>query len=95
LEGGCIAGEVLRAIAVLGCGGIYVTHIHELTRQVAEFNAMPNRRGCIDNLAAQMESVSDGTRSYRVVRAAPDGLSYARDIAEKYGLSREAILAGR
>lgn len=95
LEGGCIAGEVLSAIAVLGCGGVYVTHIHELTRQVGEFNAVPHRRGCIDNLVAQMENVADGTRSYRVLRAAPDGLSYARDIAEKYGLSREAILEGR
>ena len=95
LEGSCIAGEILRAIAVIGCGGVYVTHIHELTRQVDEFNATPGRTGCIDNLVAQMESVADGTRSYRVVRAAPDGLSYAKDIARKYGLSCEDILAGR
>lgn len=94
LEGGCIAGEVLRAIAVIGCGGVYVTHIHELTRQTAEFSATPGARGRIDNLVAQMESVADGTRSYRVLRTAPDGLSYARDIARKYGLSCEEILGG-
>ncbi|MGN0706413.1 MAG: hypothetical protein ACI4JC_00220 [Faecalibacterium sp.] len=92
LEGGCIAGEVLRAITVIGCGGVYVTHIHELTRQTGEFNATPGARGRIDNLVAQMESVADGTRSYRVLRTAPDGLSYARDIARKYGLSCEDIL---
>ena len=93
LEGGYIAGEVLSAIAVIGCGGVYVTHIHELTQQVDRFNATPGRTGCIDNLVAQMENVSEGTRSYRVVRATPDGLSYARDIARKYGLSCEEILA--
>ena len=93
LEGSFIAGEVLSAIAVIGCGGVYVTHIHELTQQVARFNAVPGRTGCIDNLVAQMENVADGTRSYRVLRTTPDGLSYARDIARKYGLSCEEILA--
>ena len=93
LEGGYIAGEVLSAITVIGCGGVYVTHIHELTQKVDQFNATPGRTGCIDNLVAQMESVADGTRSYRVLRATPDGLSYAKDIARKYGLSCEEILA--
>jgi hypothetical protein len=94
LEGSYIAAEILRAISVIGCGGLYVTHIHALTQQVAEFNATPGRTGCIDNLVAQMENVADGTRSYRILRAAPDGLSYAKDIAQKYGLSCEEILAG-
>lgn len=95
LEGGYIAGEVLSAIAVMGCGGVYVTHIHELTQEVDRFNAAPGRTGCIDNLVAQMENIADGTRSYRVIRATPDGLSYAKDIARKYGLSCEEILASR
>ena len=95
LEGGYIAGEVLSAIAVMGCGGVYVTHIHELTQEVDRFNATPGRTGCIDNLVAQMENIADGTRSYRVIRATPDGLSYAKDIARKYGLSCEEILASR
>ena len=59
------------------------------------FNATPGRTGCIDNLVAQMENIADGTRSYRVIRATPDGLSYAKDIARKYGLSCEEILAAR
>lgn len=92
LEGSYIAGEVLRAVAVIGCSGLYVTHIHELTQHVAEYNATPGATGCIDNLVAQMQSVADGTRSYRVLRTTPDGLSYARDIARKYGLSCEEIL---
>lgn len=95
LEGSFIAGEILQAVAVIGCRGAYVTHIHELTGRVGEFNAVPGRTGCIDNLVAQMENVADGTRSYRVLRTTPDGLSYARDIAQKYGLSCGEILAGR
>ena len=88
LEGGYIAGEVLAAISEIGCGGIYVTHIHELTQRVKELSVGPGR---LDNLVAQMQNVADGTRSYRVLRTTPDGLSYARDIARKYGLSREEI----
>ena len=89
LEGSYIAGEVLSAISEIGCSGVYVTHIHELTQRVRELSVGP---GKLDNLVAQMQSVSDGTRSYRVLRTTPDGLSYARDIARKYGLSREEIL---
>ncbi len=95
LEGSFIAGEVIRAVNVIGCSGLFVTHIHELTQKLEEFNAVPGRRGCVDNLVAQMESVADGTRSYRVLRTTPDGLSYARDIAKKYGLSMEEILRER
>jgi DNA mismatch repair ATPase MutS len=92
LEGSYIAGEILRAISVIGCGGLYVTHIHALTQQVAQFNETEGRTGCIDNLVAQMENIADGTRSYRVLRTTPDGLSYAKDIASKYGLSCDEIL---
>ena len=31
-------------------------------------------------------------RSFRILRAKPDGKSYARDIARKYGISLENIL---
>ena len=89
LEGSYIAGEVLSAISEIGCGGVYVTHIHELTQRVRELSVGP---GKLDNLVAQMQSVSDGSRCSRVLRTTPDGLSYARDIARKYGLSREEIL---
>lgn len=92
LEGSYIAGEVLTALSAIGCGGAYVTHIHELTQRVEEFCAGPRSKGRIGNLVAQMESVADGTRSYRVLRTTPDGLSYAKDIARKYGLSSEEIL---
>lgn len=37
----------------------------------------------------------DGQRSYRVRVAVPHGLSYARDIAEKYGVTYEQLSAGR
>ena len=41
LEAGYIASEVLTGIGVIGCGGIYVTHIHDLSMQVGDYNAHP------------------------------------------------------
>ena len=34
----------------------------------------------------------EGKRSFRILRAKPDGKSYARDIADSYGLTYENIL---
>lgn len=92
LEAGYIASEVLTGIGVIGCCGIYVTHIHDLTQQTAQFNSYPGNKGKIDNLVAQMENKENGTRSYKVSRTTPDGLSYARDIAKRHGLDLEQIL---
>ena len=92
LEAGYIASEVLTGIGAIGCGGIYVTHIHDLPQQVDTYNAHPMNKGKIDNLVALMENKEDGTRSYRISRTTPDGLSYAKDIAARYGLHLEGIL---
>lgn len=95
LEGGYIASEVLTGIGIIGCCGIYVTHIHDLPQRIAEYNSHPQNRGKIDNLVALMENKKDGSRSYKIARTTPDGLSYAKDIAAKYGLSLEGILHGK
>lgn len=92
LEAGYIATEVLTGIGIIGCCGLYVTHIHDLTQQLDVYNSHPKNRGKIDNLVAMMESKEEGTRSYKVIRTTPDGLSYAKDIARRYGLDLEDIL---
>lgn len=92
LEAGYIASEVLTGIGVIGCGGIFVTHIHDLPQQITAYNAHPDNKGKIDNLSALMENKEDGIRSYKIIRTTPDGLSYAKDIAGRYGLDLESII---
>lgn len=92
LEAGYIASEVLTGIGIIGCGGIFVTHIHDLPQQVSQYNSHPMNKGKIDNLVALMENKESGKRSYKVSRTTPDGLSYAKDIAKRYGLNLEGIL---
>ena len=74
-----------------GCRCIFSTHLHELAAEIAEINArtIPEGGGPIDTLVAGIE---EGKRSFKIHRAKPDGKSYARDIAGKYGLTYEEIL---
>jgi len=95
LEAGYIATEVLTGIGIIGCGGIFVTHIHDLPQQLDTYNSHPQNKGKIDNLVALMENKENGTRSYRVSRSTPEGLSYAKDIASQYGLNLESILENK
>ena len=91
-EGSYIAAEVLSGLARVGCRCIFSTHLHELAAEIDNINARVRAEGGapIDTLVAGMAQA--GRRSFRIIRAKPDGKSYARDIATKYGLTYENIV---
>ena len=72
----------------------FSTHLHELASGVPEINERARAAGGVmtDTLVAGME---EGERSFKIYRAKPDGKSYARDIADKYGLSFESLVKNR
>ena len=90
-EASYIASEILAGFAVLRCRGIFSTHLHELAASISEINLRSVERGGvkIDTLVAGIE---EGKRSFKIHRAKPDGKSYARDIANKYGLSFDTLM---
>ena len=90
-EASYIASEILSAFAVMRCRGIFSTHLHELAASVPDINARSLKQGGVklDTLVAGIE---EGQRSFKIHRAKPDGKSYARDIADKYGLSFENLM---
>ena len=90
-EGSYIAAEVLSGIAMVGCRCLFATHLHELAAEIDRINADSLAKGGvkIDTLVAGIE---EGKRSFKVFRAKPDGKSYARDIAERYGLTYDNIM---
>ncbi len=90
-EAAYIASEVLQGFSMARCRGIFSTHLHDLAASVDTINAscVPNGGVKIDNLVAAIEK---GSRSFKILREKPDGKSYARDIAEKYGLSLDKIM---
>ncbi len=89
-EASYIAAEVLAGFSRVGCRCLFSTHLHELSAELAAINEKTAAVGGakIDTLVAGIE---EGKRSFKIVRAVPDGKSYARDIANKYGLSYEKI----
>ncbi|MBQ8356847.1 MAG: hypothetical protein IJX39_03465 [Clostridia bacterium] len=91
-EASYIAAEVLSGLSRVGCHCIFATHLHELAAQIDNINARVSAEGGapIDTLVAGIEA--RGRRSFQIIRAKPDGKSYARDIAEKYGLTYESIV---
>ena len=90
-EASYIAAEVLAGLSQAGCRCLFSTHLHELAQEIDRINEESAKNGGvrIDTLVAGIE---EGKRSFRIVRAKPDGKSYARDIAERYGLTYKNIL---
>ena len=91
-EASYIAAEVLQGLSMVGCRCLFSTHLHELAGEIDRINEAAKAAGGvpIDTLVAGMES---GQRSFKIWRAKPDGKSYARDIADRYGLTYEKIVS--
>ncbi len=90
-EASYIASEVLSGLSMVGCRGIFSTHLHELSMMIDSINEKTISDGGvrIDTLVA---GISDGERNFQIFRKKPDGKSYAKDIAEKYGISLDRII---
>ena len=90
-EAAYIASEVLLGFSKVGCRTLFSTHLHTLAARVDELNREAAAFGGakIDTLVAKIEQ--NGERSFKILRIKPDGKSYAKDIADKYGLSFEKI----
>jgi len=87
-EGYEIAVEAVRAILKRNTRTIYNTHMHNLARNLETAVNDPAAPGKAVSLVAE---TTDGKNSFRVRVAPPAGKSYAREIAEKYGVTFEAL----
>lgn len=87
-EGLFIANDVVKAMRYIGTRVVFNTHMHELARRVDEINAETEGSSVV---ASMITGVHDGQRSFKVSLAPPQGVSYARDIAVKYGVTFEQI----
>lgn len=90
-EASFIASEVLTGFSMVGCRVLFSTHLHELSGQIEELSRECTKRGgvAMDTLVA---GINGAERSFEITRAKPDGKSYARDIAEKFGISYDKIM---
>lgn len=87
-EGLFIAKDVVKAMRYLGVRCIFNTHMHDLARSVNELNDAVEGGSKAASLVTGMH---DGERSFKVSLLPPQGVSYAKDIALKYGISFNQI----
>ena len=89
-EGYFIARDSVRAILKKQVRTIYNTHMHKLAADAPEMNEQESGA----KVASLVVKSDGGKRSFKVEVASPEGMSYARDIAEKYGVTYEMLTSG-
>lgn len=87
-EGVFIAKDVVKSMRYLGTRAIFNTHMHDLAKSVQELNDAVEGDSRVESL---ITGVYNGERSFKVSIAPPQGVSYAADIAKKYGVTFEQI----
>lgn len=87
-EGLYIAKDVIKAMRYLGVRCVFNTHMHDLARNLDEINSSTEGKSKIESMVTGVEN---GKRSFKIFIAPPQGVSYAKDIAEKYGVTFESI----
>ena len=91
-EGFFIARDAVKAILKKGTRCIYNTHMHKLASDIGEINAESAKEGASSKAASLVVLSDGGERSFKVKVAPPQGMSYARDIAQKYGVTYDMLI---
>lgn len=90
-EGYYIAYDAIRALRLKNVRTIYNTHMHKLGQETDALN-----EGAGKGKTASLLMISEnGNRSFKVELAPPQGSSFARDIAVKYGVTYEQLTEER
>lgn len=89
-EGYFIAADAVRAILGRGTRTIYNTHMHKLAQ---DLDTVINTEAAEGKAVSLVAETKEGKHSFRVRIAPPEGQSFARDIAEKYGVTYESLTA--
>ena len=87
-EGYYIARDSVKALLTKAVRTIYNTHMHKLGED-AEILTHESSGAGASSLVMRTES---GKRSFKVTLAQPEGSSYAKDIAEKYGVTYDMLV---
>ncbi len=90
-EGLYIAKDVVKSMRYLGVRSIFNTHMHELARGIDDINNAVDGDSVVESMVTGVEN---GQRSFKVFIAPPQGVSYAKDIAIKYGVTFDLIKRG-
>lgn len=89
--------DILYGLKLLNANAIFATHQHELAANLDNKNSCYPGNGGLCSLVAgseRQQAIKSGDcfkRTYKVIKSPPLGTSYAKDIAESFGISYEQI----
>lgn len=83
-----IAEDVLLYLCCIGSRTFFNTHMHELGENADKFG---NYEKAVCKAVSVVMDGDDGRRSYKICYKKPDGKSFAREIALKYGITFEQL----
>lgn len=95
-----LAQDLIRVMRRLGLRAIFTTHMHELADSVQQINEDTEGDARVISIVASRieedarETGADGLipRSYEIRPGPPVGRSFARDLAQRYGISHRQLL---
>ena len=86
-QDGYLSKDLLKILKETGSALIFNTHIHEVARSIDEINTWPGESDCV----SLVMEIKNNVNTFKVKRSEPDSKSYARNIAEKYGITYEQM----
>ena len=89
-EGYYIARDSVKALLTKAVRTVYNTHMHKLGEDAGELTRESSGAGA----ASLIMRTEEGKRSFKVALSDPEGSSYARDIAQKYGVTYDMLVGG-
>jgi len=100
LEGIYLSREVLKIIRYLGCRAVFTTHLLELVNEIegihnevdGDNKIISMVAGVIKNIDGNAQSGGEGIKqTYKVAPGMPFANSFAKQIADKYGVNFERL----
>lgn len=89
--------DLVRALRLYEARAIFATHLHELADGLDALNAEGQGDSLVVSLVAGVEAeeqaseTQDVARTYQIKVGPPRGVSYARGIAHRFGISYEQL----
>ena len=87
VDGLYLSKDLIRVLKEIGTAVIFNTHIHELVSSLDEINSWEGE----SSVVSLVMEIKDNVNTFRVKRSIPESKSYARNIAEKYGITYEQM----
>jgi DNA mismatch repair protein MutS len=94
-----LAQDIVRVLRMLSCRAVYATHLHGLAASVEELNRDTPGDSRVLSMVALIETDPEAGEhgsirpTFRIIPGPPEGHSYAIDLARRYGISKDQLIA--